>query len=315
MTKLCVGLVEGFVEGGVEVGEVFPEEVAAVDDFAGAHVEEVDGEHLVFEVEAEDVGVVVVGGGDALFVLGLVDGDDLVAEAGGELELHVFGGGFHAGREELFELLGAAFEEELHVPDGLLVDVGGCEAIDAGAEAALDVELQTGTGVVAGEVDLAGGNQKGPVDEVDETVGEVAGEVGAEVLAAIFAELAGDEDLGVAVAGGELDVGVGFVIAEEDVEAGLALLDEVVFEGEGFAFVVNGDVFDVDGLAHEGAGLGVGLGGFEEVGADAGTEVFGFADVDDHALGIFVEVAAWFWGDGADFSEEIQGAACFQCRW
>ncbi len=86
------------VEVGFEVGEVFPEEVAAVDDLAAAHVEEVDGEHVVFEVEAEDVGVLVVGGGDALLVLHLVDGDELVAEAGGELELHVFGGGFHAAR-------------------------------------------------------------------------------------------------------------------------------------------------------------------------------------------------------------------------
>ena len=47
-------------------------------------MEEVDGEHVVFEVEAEDVGVfAVVGGGDALLVLSLGDGDELVAEAGG----------------------------------------------------------------------------------------------------------------------------------------------------------------------------------------------------------------------------------------
>ena len=71
-----------------------PRRVAAVDDLAAAHVEEVDGEHVVFVVEAEDVGVFVVGGGDALLVLGLADGDELVAEAGGELELHVLGGGF-----------------------------------------------------------------------------------------------------------------------------------------------------------------------------------------------------------------------------
>ena len=272
-------------------------------------MEEVDGEHFVFEVEAEDVGVFVVGGGDALLVLGLVDGDDLVAEAGGELELHVFGGLGHALVEAFFELVGAAFEEELDVADGLFVDVGGGEAVDAGAEAALNVELQAGAGVVAGEVDLAGGDQEGAVDEVDEAVGEVAGEVGAEVLAAIFAELACDKDLGVAVAQGEFDVGVGLVVAKEDVEAGLALLDEVVFKGEGFALVVDGDVVDVDGLAHEGAGFGIALRGFEEVGADAGAEVFGLADVDDLALGVFVEVAAGLGGDGADFGEEVHGMA------
>ena len=144
------------------------------------------------------------------------------------------------------------------------------------------------------------------MDQVYEAVGEIAGEEGPEVLAAVLAESAGDEDLGVAVAHGELDVGVGLVVAEEDVEAGLALLDEVIFEGQRFAFIGYGDVVDVDGLAHERAGFAiVDLVGFEEVGADAGAEVFGLADVDDFALGVFVEVAAGRGGDGADFGEEV----------
>ena len=43
---------------------------------------------------------------------------------------------------------------------------------------------------------------------------------------------------------------------------------------------------------HQGAGFGVGLGGFEEVGADTGAEVLGLADVDDLTVGVFVEVDA-----------------------
>ena len=220
--------------------------------------------------------------------------------------MHVFGGGGHAGGEAGFELAGFAFEEELDVADGLAVVVGGDEVFDAGAEATLDVVLQAGAGVVAVEVDLAGGDEEAAMDDVDEAVGEVAGEVGAEVGAAVFAEAAGDEDLGVAVGEGELDVGVGLVVAEEDVEAGLALLDEVVFEGEGLALVGDGDVLEVDGLAHEGAGLAVvGLVGGEEVGAHAGAQVLGLADVDDHSLGILVEVAAGAGGEGADFLVDV----------
>ena len=143
------------------------------------------------------------------------------------------------------------------------------------------------------------------MDEVDEAVGEVAGKVGAEVGAAVFAEAAGDEDFGVAIAEGELDVGVSLVVAEKDVEARLLLLDEVVFEGEGFVLVGDGDVLDVNGLAHEGAGFCVGLGGIEKVGADAGAKVLGLADVDDLALGVLVEVAARLGGDGSDFLVEI----------
>ena len=66
-----------------QVGEIFPEEFAAVDDFAGAHVEEIDGEAAVFEVIAEDVGVVaLLGGGDALLFL-RADGRWRAGRAGG----------------------------------------------------------------------------------------------------------------------------------------------------------------------------------------------------------------------------------------
>jgi len=159
---------------------------------------------------------------------------------------------------------------------------------NAGAEAAADVVLEAGARVVAGEIDLATGQEEAAMDEVDDAVGEIAGEVGTVVDAAVAAEAAGDEDFRPAIAEGELDVGVGFVVAQQDVEAGLALLDEVVFQGEGFVLVVDEDVVDVDGIAHEGAGFGVGLVGFKEVGTDPGAEVFGLADVDDLARGVFI---------------------------
>ena len=61
----------------------------------------------------------------------------------------------------------------------------------------------------------------------------------------------------------------------------------------------------IDGLAHERAGLGVGLRGFKQVGADARAQVVGLADVDDLALGVLVEIHAGLGGQGADFLVEI----------
>ena len=300
-----------FGEGGtrfLKFGKVLPEHVATVDDLAAAHVEEVDGEHVVFEVEAEDVGVVGgVGRGDALALIGLVYGDELVAETCGELKLHVLGGGVHAHCQALLEFVRLAVEEELHVADDLAVVVDGDEAFDTGAEAALDVVLQAGTRVVAVEVDLAAWDQEAAMDDVDEPVRQVAGKVRTEVGGAILAQAAGDEDLGVAVGEGELDVRVGLVVAQQDVEARLALLDEVVFERQGLVLVGDGDVFEVDGLAHERAGLGVGLRGGEEIAAHACTQILGLADVDDLALGVLVEVTAGARGQGTDFLQEIHG--------
>jgi hypothetical protein len=145
------------------------------------------------------------------------------------------------------------------------------------------------------------------MDELDHAVGEVAGKVRAVVGRAVLAQAARDEDLGETVGEGELDVGVGLVVAQQDVEARLALLDEVVFEREGFVLVGDEDVLDVDGLAHERAGFGVGLRGFKQIGAHARAQVVGLAHVDDLALGVLVEIHAGLRGQGADFLVEIHG--------
>ncbi len=292
--------------GFEEVGKVVPEEFAAVDDFSGADVEEIDGERAGLEVITEDVGVVVLfGSGDALLLLELVDGGELVAEAGGGFELLGFGGGDHAAGEGALKLGVAAFEKELGVLDGVGVELGGGESFDAGAEAAVNVVLEAGAGVVAGKIDLATGDEKAAMDELDDAPGEVAGKVRAVVGGAVLAQAAGHKDFRIAVGEGELDVGIGLVVAEENVEAGMALLDEVVFKGQGFVLVGHEDVVEIDGLAHEGAGLGVGLGGFKEVRADAGAEILGFADVDDLSPGVFVEVDAGLGGEGADFLVKV----------
>jgi hypothetical protein len=133
-------------------------------------------------------------------------------------------------------------------------------------------------GVVAVEIDLATGHFEVAVDEVHQAVGQIAGEVRAEVGGAILAQTPGDVDAGEFLIG-ELDVGVGFVVAEKDIEAGLVLLDEVIFQAQGFFFVVDGDVGDIAGAVDEGAGFGFEQAVVIEVVANAGTEIFGFADV------------------------------------
>ena len=268
-------------------------------------MEEVDREHLVLVVIAEDVGVLVVRGCDALLVLHLVDGDDLVAEPRRQFELLVLGGGFHALRQRLLQFIGLAFEEELDVADGLFVGLGRGQAFDAGAQAALDVVLQAGARMVAREIDLAAWDQEAAMDQVDQPMREVAGEVWAKVGAAVLAQAPRDEDFGVAVRHRELDVGVGLVVAQQDVEARLALLDQVVLERQRFVLVGDGDVFDVDGLAHQRAGLRVGLRRLQKIRADARAQVLRLADVDDLALGVLVEVAARLGGEGADFLQQI----------
>jgi len=152
----------------------------------------------------------------------------------------------------------------------------------------MNVVLEASSRMGAREIDFATGNEKAAVDEFDDAVREIAGEVRSIVGGAVFAEAARDEDLGEAIGQGELDVGIGFVVAEKDVEARLSLLDEVVFKCERFVLVGDKDVVDVDGLAHEGARLGVGLGSFKKIRANARTEVLGLADVNDFSVDVLI---------------------------
>src|SRR5260370_35817518 len=57
--------------GPQELREFFPEKFATVEDFSSPHVEQVHGQHVVFVVIAEDIGIVTVDSGDAVVLLQL----------------------------------------------------------------------------------------------------------------------------------------------------------------------------------------------------------------------------------------------------
>jgi hypothetical protein len=178
----------------------------------------------------------------------------------------------------------------------------------------MNVVLQARARMVAGEIDLATGNEKAAMNQLDHAVSQVAGKVRAVVGRAVLAQPPGDKDLGKAVGQRELHVGVGLVVAQQDVEARLALLDEVVFERQRLVLVGHQDVFQIDGLAHQRAGLGVGLRGFQQIRPDARAQVLGLAHVDHLALGVLVEVHAGLRGQSADFLVEVHEAEPCQFR-
>jgi len=124
-------------------------------------VEEVDCQRAIFKVIAEDVGIVALfSGGDALLFRKLMDSGELVAKTGGGFKLFLFGSGGHARSECALQLGMTAFKEELRVAHCLLVEIGRGEFFNAGAQTAMNVVLQAGAGMVAGEVDLATGMRK-----------------------------------------------------------------------------------------------------------------------------------------------------------
>jgi hypothetical protein len=81
------------------------------------------------------------------------------------------GGGHHAGGEGTLEFGVAALEEQPGIADGVRVEFRGGKAFDAWAEAAVYVVLEAGTRMVAGEIDLATGDEEAAMDELDDAIG------------------------------------------------------------------------------------------------------------------------------------------------
>src|ERR1019366_6722142 len=212
---------------------VFPEELAAIHDLAVAQGEQVERHQRGLGVDGEDIDVVAFGGGHFLALFDLFHGGDQIAQSGGFLEARVSASGLHTHPHIARQIGVAALQKEADVVDGGGVGVVGSESLDAGPQAAVNMELQAGVGVKTGEVYLAGGDPEVAVDEVHQAVRQVGGEVGAEVGGAVLAQSPGHVDARVLFVG-QLDVGESLVVAQQDVEARLVLLDEVVFEGEGF---------------------------------------------------------------------------------
>ena len=240
-------------------------------------MEEVDREHLVLVVIAEDVGIIAFDGGNALLLLQQIDRRDQVAILRGQLVLLALGGSRHALLQRSRQIGAAAFEEQLHVLHRFGVTLRRGESLDAWPQASPDVVLQTRTRIITVQVELAGRNQEVPMNQIDQSIRQAGGEVGTEVERAVLAQAARGEDARIALADGQLDVGISLVIAQKDVVARLLLLDEIVLERQRFLLVVDDDVVEIDGLAQQRSGLGIGAAAFQKIRAHPRAQVVGLA--------------------------------------
>ena len=289
----------------VELFDFFPEELPPVHHPAVAHVEEVDRQQGRLVVVADDVGIQAGGRRQFLFFRHLLHRAQQVAVDGGFLEAFRFRGCFHALVEAGKQVAVLAVEEETHVPRRLGVALVGDQPLHTGAVAALDVVLQAGPRVLAGQVHPAGGHLEAAVHKLGNAVGEAGREVRAEVERAVFLQSAGDVDARVGLAGGELDVRIGFVVAQQHVEARLVPFDEVVFQRQRFFFIVHHDAGDVSHFAHQRAGLGVQPLAVGKVGAHARPQRLGLAYVDHFFLGVLEQVHPGLGGQLADFVLQV----------
>jgi hypothetical protein len=82
------------------------------------------------------------------------------------------------------------------------------------------------------------------------------------------------------------------VILEHHVVLGLVPLDEVGFQDERFFFVVSDDDFKITDARDEFLRLCIHIARALKILAHTITQDFGFANIDDFAFGVFVQIAA-----------------------
>ena len=153
----------------------------------------------------------------------------------------------------------------------------------------MDVIFQARMRMLARQIDIARRHFEMPMNEVDQTMRQVAGKIRTVIGGPVFFQAARHIHARISFAG-ELDVGISLVVAQQDVVARLVLLDEIIFERQRFFFVV--DLNEIDGprFADQRSGFDVGQAVVIEVAADPAAEIFCLADVDDGAVGVFVEI-------------------------
>jgi hypothetical protein len=144
----------------------------------------------------------------------------------------------------------------------------------------------------ASKVYGTGWNQKAFVNKMENASRETRGKIGTEIERAVFYDATSEVDAGIFFSGGEFDVGISFVVPKHDVELRVVLLDEIVFKGEGFAFVFYDDGFKVSDFVGKGAGFCVRPSGFEKIRADAIAESARFANINDMTARVLEKINA-----------------------
>ena len=76
--------------------QIFPEEFAAIQHPAAAHVKQIHRQHAIFKVISKDVGIITLGSGDPLLFLQLLNRRNQVAVFRRALELLSFGSRMHS---------------------------------------------------------------------------------------------------------------------------------------------------------------------------------------------------------------------------
>ena len=279
-------------ENAVLVAHPVEKETLARRHPAVPHAEDLQRRATLFDVNAEDVAFVGLGGGDLLRHLEAFEGLDGITHGGRVFEKLLFGRLVHAGAQVLQDLVGAAFEELRGIGARLAVVVERTDRRDAGRLAPVNLKLKAGTRAMAVELLATRAHAEDAVHQGRGLPPDVGRDVRPAIGALVLGHLAHDVEARIRLAERQLQIGVVLVVTKEDVVERLVALDEVVLERQRLAFAVGDEDVQVGDLRHHRDLVERPLVPGLEVGAHAGLEHPRLADVDDRSPGVLEQVDA-----------------------
>ena len=202
----------------IEILEVFPIEIAAIDHAAAANVKEVHGDLRRLGIPGQDVGIVAGRRGDLLALFDLLERAQEVAVSGGLFVTLGLGSLDHARAEADQQVVAPPFEKRARVVRGFGIFVVGDQAGDARAPAAANVILEARARMLPRQIDGAGRDAERLVNEVHDAIGEAMGKERAEIDRTVFAQPARDVHARIFFKGRETNIGIGLVVPQQDIE-------------------------------------------------------------------------------------------------
>ncbi len=197
----------------------------------------------------------------------------------------------HLLLDVLQHVAAAAFEEEQRLVDDLAVLLGRAVS-GARGDAALDVVVEAGAGVGAGDRLGAGAPGEELLHHVERAPHRARRGVWPEVARAVLLDAAGDGDARPVLLHVDLEVGVVLVVLEADVVDGLVALDEGGLQQQRLRLVAGDDVVKCVDLLDERVDAALHAAAGAEVGAHAGAQPAGLADVEHLPAGVLHQVDA-----------------------
>lgn len=201
-------------------------------DPAATHVEDLHGRLQLVLGDGDEVGVGRVGEHDRVLLHGLLQGLDVVAQAGGPLVLHLLRR-LHHLLLQTTEVRARAARHEVAELRGQLPVVLGGDPADAGGGALADVAEQTGpagAGGVLEDARRAGAHREHPKQQVDGVPDGPGVRVRSEVADALLLVPAHHLHARELLVHRDREVRVALVVAVLDVEPGVVLLDPGVLQ-------------------------------------------------------------------------------------